>query len=215
MPLTPAQLPTLAAAIAANTAVLPAGQPFAGVQVKDVPKNGDGAAQVAWWYNQEAAGPWVVWRDLPMADVLNLITFANMTPVDGVPAVTALGSNPSVAQNATYDNQMAGLHGWNARANLCQSKQFNLQNLTLGRDTAPMKRSVYRAGLQDCLTNIPSGAAGAPLAANWVGVRDGAKFNATNAEKLFATGTGTTAAPADLSFEGSLSDSDVRQAWGI
>lgn len=38
------------------------------------------------------------------------------------------------------------------------------------------------------------------------------KRDATYAEKLFATGTGTTATPATMSFEGSVSSSDVRAA---
>ena len=209
MPLTPAQLAALKANIAANTAQV------GGVAINALPQTPDNAFAVAAWYNLEAAGPFVVWRDLPMEDVLNLVTFANMTPLDAVPSVTSLPANPTAAQNATYNNQVAALHIWNGRANLCQSKQFNLQNLTLGRSTAPMRRSVYRAGLQDCLTNIPSGAAGATLAANWVGVRDGAKFNATNAEKVFATGAGTTAAPADLSFEGAITGDEVQAAWEL
>lgn len=65
MNLTPAQLATLKAAILANTNAIPAGQPFAGVQVKDVPNNSDGNLAVAGWYNQTAAPQFVVWRDVP------------------------------------------------------------------------------------------------------------------------------------------------------
>jgi hypothetical protein len=36
---------------------------------------------------------------------------------------------------------------------------------------------------------------------------------ATRAEALFATGAGTTAAPALLTFEGMLTESEVEQAW--
>jgi hypothetical protein len=38
---------------------------------------------------------------------------------------------------------------------------------------------------------------------------------ATRAEKLFATGTGSDAVPAQLTFEGSVSGNDVRQARNI
>lgn len=169
-----------------------------GVAIKDLPRNADNAFAVANWYNQAASPAYVVWRDLPMEAVLNLITFANMTPADAVPTTPDLS-----------------VQVWMARSLSCQGKQFNLQNLINGRTTAPMKKANYRAALQDCLTNIPAGAAGALLAANWVGVRDGAKFSATNAEKLLATGAGTSAAPSDLAFEGPVSDADVRQAWGI
>jgi hypothetical protein len=201
MALTAAQLATLKADILANTATIPAGQPwtgaFAGVQVKDVPNDGDGNIAVAGWYNQPHA-TWIVWRDLPMETVLGLITYANMTPLDAVPTTPAL----------TVDV-------YRARALCCQGKQFNLQNLTLGRSTAPMKKTNYRAALQDCLTNIPAGAAGALIAANWTGVRDGAKFAATNAEKLFSTGTGSSATPADLVYEGAISGSDVNTALNL
>lgn len=208
--LTTVQLQTLKADIAANANTITFGG--VGTQIKNLPNNDDGNAATAAWYNQEAAGPWVVWRDLAMEDVLNQITFANMTPADVVPTVTALPASPTTAQNATYNNQVATLHTWNARANACQGKQFNLQNLTIGRTAAPMKRANYRAAVQDALTNIPAGAGGNLLAANWVGVRDAAKFNATNAEKLFSTGTGTTAAPADLGYEGPISGADVLAA---
>lgn len=197
--LSTAQLATLKAAIEANTNTIPSGYPwtggFAGVQVKDVPNNGDGNAAVAGWYNLATSPAFIVWRNLPMETVLNTITFASMTPLDAVPTDTAL--NTSI---------------WQARALSCQGKQFNLQNLTIGRSTAPMKRSNYRGAMQDCLTNLPAGANGATIAANWVGVRDAAKFTATNAEKLFATGTGTTNSPADLGYEGSISADDVEQA---
>lgn len=176
------------------------------------PTNSDLAAAVATLYNQTAAPDYFVWRDLAMETVLNTITFASMTPADAVPTVSTLGSNPSVAQQATYDNQMSALNLWRARSLSCQGKQFNLQNLTIGRTTAPMKRTNYRAALQDCLTNIPAGASGANIAANWVGVRDGAKFLATRLEKLLATGAGTQATPSDLNAEGVLSYQNVLDA---
>lgn len=199
MPLTSAQKAALKADILANTAPIPAGQPwtnsFAGTQVKDVPNSGDGNATLAGWYNQTASPAYVVWRDLPMETVLNTITFANMTPADAVPTTPDLS-----------------VQVWMARSLSCQGKQFNLQNLINGRTTAPMKRTNYRAAMQDCLTNIPAGASGALVAANWVGVRDGAKFNATYAEKAMATGAGTSATPSDLSFEGAVTADDVESA---
>lgn len=202
MPLTNGQLTTLKTNIVANTATIPAGQPwsgsFAGTQVKDVPNNDDGNYAVAGWYNLVAAGPWIVWRDLPMDTVLSLITFASMTPADAVPTTPAL----------TVDV-------YRARALACQGKQMNLQNLIISRTTAPMKQTSYRAGLQDCLTNIPAGASGALITANWVGVRDAAKFSATNAEKLFSTGTGSSAVPADLVVEGSITAQEVSAARNL
>lgn len=207
--LTAAQLQTLKASIAANTAVVN------GTPINELPNNSDANLAIANWYNGAASPEFVVWRDLPVETVLGLVTYANMTPLDAVPTVAALGSNPTAAQQATYDNQTASVATWQARSLACQGKQFNLQNLTLGRTTAPMKRVNYRAALQDCLTNVPAGASGASLAANWVGVRDAAKFPATNAEKLYAAGTGSSASPADLAFEGSITADDVQEARNL
>jgi hypothetical protein len=191
--LTTAQLATLKADIAANTnTVLING---VATQIKLVPASPDNAAQIAGWYNQAASPAWTVWRDLDMAVVLGLITYANMTPLDAVPTTPDLS-----------------VQVWIARAQACQGKQFNLQNLTLGRTVAPMKRTNYRAALQDCLTNVPAGASGALLSANWTAVRDAAKGTATNGEKLFSSGTGSAASPADLVVEGALDASDVLTA---
>lgn len=195
------QQQALKAHILANTATIPAGQPwtgsFAGTQVKDVPNNGDGNAAVAGWYNLIAAPDFTVWRDLAMETVLDTITFASMTPADAVP---------------TSPVDPTAIAVWQARSLACQGKQFNLQNLTIGRTAAPMKRASYRAAMQDCLTGLPAGASGALIAANWTGVRDAAKFLARNVEKLFATGTGSTASPANLVVEGTVSGDDVETA---
>jgi hypothetical protein len=208
MPLTSAQLATLKAAIAANTATIPAGQPwtggYAGQAINALPNGGDANAAIAGWYNLPASPAWTVWRDLPMEAVLNTITFANMTPADSVPA------NPDLAVQV-----------WIARSLSCQGKQFNLQNLINGRTMAPMRKSNYRAALQDCLTNIPAGASGALLAANWVGVRDGSKSSATNAEKLLQVpgGLGTAGAPSDLTYDqtydGPITGADVEAARNL
>ncbi len=196
MALTTAQLTVLKANIVANTATVLIAN--VATQIKDVPNNGDGNVAVANWYNLTAVPDYIVWRDLPMETVLGLITYASMTPADAVPTTPDLT-----------------VQVFNARALVCQGKQFNLQNLTIGRSTAPMKRTNYRAAMQDCLTNLPAGASGALISANWTGVRDGAKFTATNAEKLFATGAGTTASPSDLGYEGSISASDVNTALNL
>lgn len=92
MALTAAQLTTLKNDIAANTATIPAGQPwtgsFAGTQVKLVPNTSDGNLAVAGWYNQTASPAFWGWlplstpadtgRAIKMSDVGNLTT-ANST----------------------------------------------------------------------------------------------------------------------------------------
>jgi hypothetical protein len=175
MILTQAQLTTLKTDILANTNTVT--YQGSSVQIKNLLfANGDACDAAAAWYSLTAAGPWIVWRDLPMDTVRSLITYAAMTPAD----------NPD------------GTQVWANRSLACQGKQFNLQNLTIGLTVANMKRTNYRAALQDCLTAIPAGAGGSSIAANWTGVRDAAKFSATNAEKVLSTGTGTNANPADL-----------------
>ncbi len=186
MALTPAQQATLKANI------LAAGDT---ASLRDSP---DGRYEIARLYNLTAAPDFYVWRDLDAETVTDLITFASMTPADAVPTTPAL----------TVDV-------YRARALACQGKQFNLQNLLIGRTTIRMKRTNTRAAFQDCLTNIPAGAAGALISANWVGVRDAAKFLATRFERVFATGTGTFATPGDLVIEGTVSFGDVDAALNL
>lgn len=192
MQLTPAQLSTLKADIAANVNVIPVGRPFAGTAINLLPNTADANFEIARWYNLTASPDFTVWRDISMEIVLGLITYANMTPLD-IPDGTQTWANRSLA---------------------CQGKQFNLQNLTIGRSTAPMKRTNYRAAMQDCLTNLPAGAGGSLISAGWTNVRDAAKFLATYAEKLFSTGTGSTGSPADLATngEGTITGTDVENA---
>ncbi len=133
-----------------------------------------------------------------MDTVFNLVTLASMTPLDVVPTTPQL--TVTVHQ---------------ARTAVCTGKQINYQNLTLGRSTAPMKFAGYRAALQDCLTNIPAGASGALIAANWVGVRDAAKRLVNNLEKVFATGTGSQATPGDTVVEGNITGDEIGDIKGL
>lgn len=200
MALTPAQKLTLRTHIQANTTSLAFGGGSATIaDTFNAASLGSGdAAIIADWYNATASPDFYIWRDLPMDTVLKLVTMANMTPVDAVPTDTAL--NVAI---------------WQARALACQGKQFNFQNITISRTTAPMKTTAYRAALQDCLTNIPAGASGANIAANWTGVRDAAKFLARNLEKVFATGTGSQATPADATFEGIVTGDEISDIKGL
>lgn len=202
MPLTPAQLATLKANIAANANTIPAGQPwtgsFAGQAINTLPNSGDANAAIAGWYNLDASPNFFVWRDLPMEVVAGLHVPANMTPL----------GNPPTTPDLT-------VQVWIARCVTCQGKQLNFQSLTQGRTVAPMKRSGYRAGLQDCLTNVPAGTNGALISAGWVEIRDAAKFLTNNIERLFATGTGSQATPGDLVFEGFTNGNEVEAARNL
>lgn len=141
------------------------------------------------YYN--TAGSFVVWSTgVNVSDIYDKIVWANMTPAD-VPDATAT---------------------WTNRALSCQGKQFNIQTLLQGRQTLDATKANLRAGLQDALTNIPSGVGGALVGGGWAAVNLVLQRMATNAEKLFATGTGTTASPGLLVFQGAISDYDVIQA---
>ena len=153
------------------------------------PNNSDGNTEIVDAYKVDAV--FTVWRSTTETDeVFNAVTWANLTP------------------NYAAD----GTQLWLNRAMACQGKQFNVQTMLTGRTTIASGKVNVRAGLQDALTNVPSGTGGTTVAAGWVAVRDGMKRVANRGEKLLATGTGTFAAPADLGFEGSFTTDDIHAA---
>lgn len=156
MPLTTAQLQTLKTDIIANTNVMPAGQPFAGTQVKDITPGADGNIAVAWWYNQVAAPDWIAWKRLvALADIakkLNGSELAGLTSLNHTRLQTVV----------TLINASGGLD-----ASLPDMRQF--------------------------FDDIFSGAGGATTRASLLALW---KRQATNAQKLFSTGTGSDAQPA-------------------
>lgn len=185
MSLTTAQLQALKAAVAAD--------PTLG-QIAHTPDN---AGLVADAFNQDAAGPFVVWRSgVPADSVFNAITWASMTPNDAVPTDTALN-----------------VQVWSARSLACQGKQFNLQTLLTGKATVACGLARIRNAFQDALQNVPSGNNGNAKDAGWAAVMAAFQRNASRAEKLYASGTGTAASPADLGWEGTLAYTDVVNAW--
>lgn len=90
---------------------------------------------------------------------------------------------------------------------------LNMQRLQLLLASSPdgvfdMRRADRRAGFEDPFgTNVNNGSRVA-MRAVW-------KRSATNAEKLFATGTGSDASPALMTFEGALEFIDVIAAMGV
>ena len=130
-----------------------------------------------------------VWRTSVETKVLfDHITWANLTPND-VP-----------------DGSLA----WQCRSLACQGKQFNLQLIFGSRDTIDPSKANVRAGLQDALTNIPSGTGGAVVSAGWVNVRSALQRTATNLERIFAT----PGSPSTLVVEGVIDEFTIRQlAW--
>lgn len=141
---------------------------------------------LAAWFN--GVSTFVLWNSqTSMLDVYNNIVWANLTPTDSAD----------------------GTATWTNRALQCQAKQINLQIMLQGQTKVDATKSNLRAGLQDALTNVPSGASGATLSAGWVPVRDAMKRFATMAEKTLATGTGSDASPGIATWEGKMTYADA------
>lgn len=194
MALTTAQKATLKAAIAANTTPIGGSSAYAALAVKDVPNNSEGSQAIADFYNQPAVPNFFVWNtQAPVAAIYDNITWANLTPTDAAD----------------------GTQTWANRSLACQGKQFNLQTILIGaQGTVNGARSNVRAGLQDALSNVPSGVNGALVSGGWANVRDNALARKASAvEKLLAdttNGAGNTAqASAVAAFDGTLTAFDV------
>lgn len=200
--LTPTQQTALLADIAANTATAPG---TAG-QIKDLAHTPDNAFAVAAWYNLFPASDYFVWHSVADAfAIFNNVLFANYTPNDAA-AETLIDGN---------------------RAMRCQIKQGNIALLLQGRTVFDATKTNLRSALNDATTNLPSGAGGASRSGGWSGILPILSRKARNAEKLFATddgaGIGNTITdprgantnPDSPGYEGTISDADVRAAWGI
>ena len=160
-------------------------------ELNNAPVDGDGLGIIRDALNATSSPLFYVWRSSTQAaDIGNAIVWSALTPVD-TPDGTALYTN---------------------RALLCQAKQINIQTLIQGRDSIASNKPNIRSGLQDALSAIPSGAGGAVIGAGWVAVKTSMTRKATVLERLLATGTGTTATPADLDFEGSIDNNTVDTA---
>jgi hypothetical protein len=133
-----------------------------------------------------------VWKSNTLVtDIDNAINWANFTP-----SVIAAGAG----QDAM--NYMLA----------CQGKQFNLQNIISAAaktGTIATGFANIRAGLQDALTGIQSGVSGATVGAGWSAVQLAIQRPANFFEKIFATGTGSQAAPGSLVVEGKIAQTEV------
>lgn len=154
--------------------------------------NSDGAFAVAAAMNLLASPDWMVWQTAVSIDAIqDAIVYANMTPA-AAPDATQL---------------------WANRALQAQGKQFNLQNLLLGRSTVNASKANIRAAFQDCLTALPKKADGTNQAAGWTAVQTAMQRKATVFEKLFSTGTGSSASPATMTLEGAINYTEIVDAW--
>jgi hypothetical protein len=179
MALNQAQLVTLKADIAADPVL------------SILPMSNASGDTIAAAYNSAASPDFIVWNpSTATKDVMDAITWANLTPSDAPDGTAA----------------------WTNRALACQGKQFNIQTMLVGRDLVDATKVNLVAGLQDALTNVPSGAAGATKSGGWANVKIALTRKATRAEKLFGSGTGTAATPGLMGFIGRITQDDVTTA---
>ena len=151
----------------------------------------------------QAPSTFKVWRTFTQADeIQEAVNWANFTPANPLGTSTVADTNWLLA---------------------CQGKQFSLQLIlavtgSFGRGISTGKPNI-RAGLQDCLSNVPSGPLGAGRTGGWPVVQLAIQRFATNIEKMFATGTGTQASPATLVFEKTLYQQEALEIvdifWGV
>jgi hypothetical protein len=189
--MTPAQLTSLKNDIAANAnTVAWQGTPTA---ISALPNSADANFAIAAWYNQNAAPDFTVWNSATPIDAIQDATlYANMTPAQAIP-----------------DTPQLAVTLWTAKALAAQGKQFNLQNLMLGKTTINAAKPGVRNAFQDCLTALPTKNDGTNQAAGWTAVQTAMQRLARNVEKLFST----AAAPSNLAvFEGTISGDDVELA---
>lgn len=149
------------------------------------------------FYNAPSNPAFYVWRSVVDTEtIFDAIDWAKLTPAD----VATTGDSAQVAAAQT---------NW---ALQCQAKQLNLQIILQGRQTINATRLKVRQAFTDSLQNVPSGVGGALNDAGWQTVKQALYRVATRAERLFATGTGTTGVPGLCVFEGSISLDDASAA---
>ncbi len=190
--LTPAQLATLKADIAANN------------DLSSKPNNDDGAFAIAALYNQPASPDFFVFRaDVPASEIFDQVTWANFTPADA-PDNTVTWSNRSLACQGKQFNLQIMLQGqpsFNAgRVQLRAGLNDATTNLPSG--TSGASRSGGWTGILPILRRLAKrGEKIFAVATTGVGTGTGA---------LGATGN-----PGLMVFEGDITIGDVQAARAL
>ena len=221
MSLTAAQLQTLKTNIAANTNTVSV-DGDAPTAINAVPHDADAAQAIADWYNQIASPAYTVWNtSVQLKSIRAAVNLQNYTPTDAVPPS---GSTVQITNDAML---------FANRCMACQLKQGNAIFLISGEGSVDCSPLQYRQSYNDCMTAIPSGTGGANQNAGWGvpatpgAVRLAMQRQATNTEKLFAVAStaapnagnvgtdarGSITNPDTLVFQGSISGTDVQNAW--
>lgn len=150
------------------------------------------------WFNQLTSPAHVVWSTgVDVNTLLDAIAFDQYTP----------SQQPADATAAIFTARLLAI----------QTKQMNLQNMTIGRDRINCSRTRVREGLLDAVLAIPSGNNGAlRSAAGTDGTRilNAMTRVALRGERIFATTSSTTGilTAFNLGYEGQISDQDVVRA---
>lgn len=139
------------------------------------------------------------WRtDAPTSAIMDAIDWTKYTPTD------------NADNTATYTNRLL----------LVQTKQMNLQNIIVGRETVDASKANVRAGLRDSVIALPTGTNGASTSAGGasaVNVMNALTRPITRGEKIFMGAevtTGTVTARL-LTFQGDLTHFDVQEARAL
>ena len=82
----------------------------------------------------------------------------------------------------------------------------------MGRQEVRSADSSVRQGLNDALTDVPSGVGGVTQSAGWSTVKGAMRRPSNRGEEIFATGGGTNGSPGDLVFEGVLTRQQIQSA---
>lgn len=159
------------------------------------PSGSDGAFGLAAALNQPASPAFAVWALVSVESVYDAISWDKFTPTDA----------PDTTQ--IYMNRLLAI----------QTKQMNLQNMLVGRESIDGRKANVRAGLRDAVIALPSGVAGASVTAGGASgstVLTMLTRNATLAEKILVTSSPTTGnvTAGLMGFEGSVSYQDVEAA---
>ena len=158
-------------------------------------RNEGATGLMAQWFNLPTSPAHVVWStNAEVNSLLDAIAFDQYTP----------SQQPSDATAAISSARLLAI----------QTKQMNLQNMTIGRERINCSRNRVREGLLDAVLNIPSGNNGAlRSAAGADGIRllNAMTRAALRGERIFATTSSTTGVLTafNLGYEGIITDQDV------
>ena len=150
-------------------------------------------------YYNTASGSFAWNANTPVEAIYNTINWTNYTPAD----VPTASDTPAVAVHFANRSSLIGI------------KQRNLQSILWGRTYLNCTNAWTRAGLRDCLVQLPAGAGGAMVSAWWasaITTLTACTRSCNRAEFLFAPApvvTGTVSAVV-LPIEGTVDEQQIR-----